>query len=478
MSTSLQTPPQPPQPTRTGRPGSPRAIAAVAAVLVASATTGVLIATAASGPDRPAAVGGGPPASAAPAATPPAAPAGQTGRPPAPTGQAGAPTGPTLPAPAFAYQPLWPFAGPSDAAAWQRAYRTGGQQPWHLDPGATALGFTRGHLGYTGVDRVVRTSVDGREAYVAVGFRAPNGTLLTAADVHLVRLGSGADAPWEVVGTRDTSLTLTTPTYGARVSSPMSAGGRISSADDNVAVQVRTLGQEAPVGRTSSIPDSGQRSAWSVRLEFDAEPGAVLTVAVATGGHVAAVERFAVTGVRVAPPGPPRPATDGDVDGDGRVDRVTFPAPGTLRIRYANGTSDAVAFASGASPYAGVRLLGIVDADRDGRAEVFVRAGSGASTDFATVFRHVDGRLALVTLDGRQAMLGYGGSVRHSHSWACRPPAAPILTWSGESDDGGSYRGTLRSYRFSGATLVQVASRPLTVTDDRPAPRGCGSIRT
>ena len=178
------------------------------------------------------------------------------------------------------------------------------------------------------------------------------------------------------------------------------------------------------------------------------------------------------------PSDPPRPALDGDVDGDGRRDAITVAASGTLRVRYADGTTDTVRFdASGASPTAGVQVLGAVDADGDGRAEVFVRAGSGASTDFAAVFRHVGGRLRLVTLDGRQALLGYGGSIGHLHRWACRQPSAPIQAWDGTSPDGASYPGTLRSYRFAGSTLVLVSSRPLTVSTDRHHPQiDCGSI--
>ena len=141
----------------------------------------------------------------------------------------------------------------------------------------------------------------------------------------------------------------------------------------------------------------------------------------------------------MTPPDRSGPALDGDVDGDGRADTVSIPAPGTLRVRYATGTADTVAFDASAPHRRRARLLGIVDADQDGRAEVFVRAGSGASTDFAAVFRHVGGRLRLVTLDGRQAMLGYGAVLsdtptrgdagrRRLRSWQ----------WSGQSTDGTS----------------------------------------
>ena len=43
----------------------------------------------------------------------------------------------------------------------------------------------------------------------------------------------------------------------------------------------------------------GARSPWSASVTFLATPGQVITIAAATGGHVAAVERFAVTGARV-----------------------------------------------------------------------------------------------------------------------------------------------------------------------------------
>jgi hypothetical protein len=210
-------------------------------------------------------------------------------------------------------------------------------------------------------------------------------------------------------------------------------------------------------------------------VSFRAAGGTVLTVAAATGGHVAAVERFAVTGVRVAAANRPQPPAADDVDGDGRQDTVTIPAPGTLRVRYGTGRVDTVSFDADA---ADGRLQGITDADRDGRDEVFVHVGTGAYTDQTSVFRYVDGRLRLVTLDGRQAWLVSGASVVHGNSWGCRPPAAPIEQWSGTSTDGTVYRGTLNSYRFSGAVLVQVASRPLTVDGHTPPPSGCSEMRT
>jgi hypothetical protein len=210
------------------------------------------------------------------------------------TGVTGAPTGGTGGSAAGLW--LWPFADATGVSRWQQAYRQGGQQPWHLDAGTTALGFA-GYLGYANVDRVVRSTVDAPDAYVAVGFRSPDGVLRTAADVHLVRAGAGADAPWVVVGTRDSTLTLDLPGYGATATSPMTVGGRITGVDERVVV---TLHAQAGSVRAApaAVDAGGTRMPWSVRSRFDGAPGTVVTVAAATGGHVAAVERFAVTAVR------------------------------------------------------------------------------------------------------------------------------------------------------------------------------------
>lgn len=204
---------------------------------------------------------------------------------------------PTIPGTTFAYQPLWPFANATDAAAWQQSYRDGGHQPWHLDPGAVALNFTRGYLGYDNIDQVVLTSTRGEEAWVTVGFKNPNGVDTPAAELHLTRLGTGEDAPWEVVGTQDRTLTLATPQYATRVSSPVAVGGHITGVDESLRVQVRQLDRSEPVGEIPGIPAGGQNSPWSATVPFTATCPGTLTIAVSTGGHIEAVERFAITGV-------------------------------------------------------------------------------------------------------------------------------------------------------------------------------------
>jgi hypothetical protein len=244
--------------------------------------------------------GGGPGQGAAPTAT--QAPSGGPTSEPAPT-----PTSPVSPSasggpvPAFGYQPLWPFPTMAAATTWQLAYRTSGVQPWHLDPGLTAVGFTTGHLGFSEVRQETSRRVLDREAWIGVGHNRPDRHMDThmgtTALVHLARMGAGADAPWEVVGTRDSTLSITAPAYGARVSSPLTAGGRITGVDEALRVAVID-GNGRTLGQVTGVPAGGNNRPWSVTVGYAQPADRVLTVVVSTGGHVAEVERFAITAVR------------------------------------------------------------------------------------------------------------------------------------------------------------------------------------
>ena len=256
---------------------------------LAAAAAGLLLAacSSAGGPASPGTSAAAPPASSAPPGSAPAAPPGSAT--PAPGNQAPAP---------FAYQPLFPFASLTQARAWQASFESGGHQPWHLSAEQTALAFTQ-FLGFTEVSRVAGRTGSNTDAHIAVGITLPNGKVSTAAIVHLVRYGTGADAPWEVVGTDDSTLTLDRPAYGASAASPVTIGGTITGVDENLRAEVRSLGAAAPVGSYCCQPAGGQHSAWSFPVSFHAPPGTVVIIVVHTGGHVASVERFAVTGVRV-----------------------------------------------------------------------------------------------------------------------------------------------------------------------------------
>jgi hypothetical protein len=263
------------------------------ALLTAAAITSLALAgcggtaTPAPSPGTSAPASAGTPGSAQATTQAPATPATTTPGMPART--AGLPAG---------YLPLFPFASLADVRAWQASYASGGHQPWHRSPDSTATAFAA-FLGYTDVTQVASRTVSSGDAHVAVGIKLPDGRVSTAAVIHLVLFGSGQFAPWEVVGTDDTTFTVDHPGYGSTVSSPVRVGGTITGVDESIRVAVRTLQAQEPAGAYCCQPAGGTRSPWSASVAFDVTSGQVITIAAATGGHVAATERFAVTGASV-----------------------------------------------------------------------------------------------------------------------------------------------------------------------------------
>jgi hypothetical protein len=294
-----------------GRAARNRRRAVAAAVGVAAAVVVAVALPSIGGPDR--AVMNNPAASttAAPAPEPTSAPPtteapATTETPPTttetPTTEAPSATSTTTepeepPAEEFDQPPLYPFRSLADVEEWQAAYAASGTQPWHLDAEATALSFT-GFLGFTDVDQVLDSTIDGADAYVTVGYDLPEGGLAPAAVVHLVRFGTGDDAPWEVVGTRDDRLTLDRPDYGSTVSSPLTVGGVITGVDESLRVQVRQPSSQAPLGESCCVPAGGERAPWEATVSFSGATDPALTVVVSTGGHVQDVEAFAITAIR------------------------------------------------------------------------------------------------------------------------------------------------------------------------------------
>ncbi|MER7762234.1 hypothetical protein [Streptomyces sp. NPDC097619] len=225
-------------------------------------------------------------------------PTGSGARTPGPSAEPTAPAG-SDPALGAGLQPLWPFTSLARAREWQRSYRDGGHQPWHLDAEQTALAFVRDFLGFRELDRVASQRVSGRHARIGIGPSAPEeARRSTAAVVHLVRYGTGADAPWEVVGTDDTTFSLTAPAYGAAARSPLRVGGRITGVDESIRVEVRGPSSPRPLGTACCVPGGGTRQPWTATVAYSGATDPVLTVVASTGGHVNEVERFTVTAVR------------------------------------------------------------------------------------------------------------------------------------------------------------------------------------
>ena len=234
----------------------------------------------------------------------PTAPAASTSNPSPTATSSSNPTAPgtAIPTPvAFPYVPLWPFASVAAAERWQHEAGSGGHQSWHLDADQVALTFTRQYLGFTEIDRVVARKVGATEAHISVGYPTEGGRTGTAAVLHLVRIGSGSDQPWEVVGTDDSDFSLTRPRYGSTVAGTITVGGHISGVDESIRVTAKQPGGK--VGSFCCVPAGGgqEGQAWTARLRLTSPRQGPLTLVASTGGHLLEVERFTITGVAAAP---------------------------------------------------------------------------------------------------------------------------------------------------------------------------------
>lgn len=206
------------------------------------------------------------------------------------------PSTPPSPAYEFSSQPLWPFRSQAEADDWLAASAEG-HSPWHASAEATAQFFTNNYLGFAEIDQVTSIDVRATEAWIGVGYEAEPGSPSTAAVIHLVRFGPDPEAPWEVVGTRDTVLTLDTPAYGSAVSSPVTVGGTITGVDESVHVQVRQQSSSAAIGDRCCLPAGGEGAPWETSVDVVGATDPALTIVAWSGGHVQDVEVFAITGV-------------------------------------------------------------------------------------------------------------------------------------------------------------------------------------
>jgi hypothetical protein len=146
---------------------------------------------------------------------------------------------------------------------------------------------------------VIKVREDATGAHVALGFHNPNDEPVTALTVHLVRVGRGSHRPWEVVGDDQSSdFTLTTPSYGATVSSPVRVGGRITGVDENIRVRVYQSSSNPAIGERCCLPAGGVSSPWSTTVAFSGATSPVLVITASTGGHLQAIERLVFTAVR------------------------------------------------------------------------------------------------------------------------------------------------------------------------------------
>jgi hypothetical protein len=204
-------------------------------------------------------------------------------------------------------------------------------------------------------------------------------------------------------------------------------------------------------------------------------PSATTTSTLAPTATPTATASVVPPSVPATTPATRGPARDGDVDGDGREDRVTATQDLLTVVLTSGRTLTAPVTADTEPP-----VQGVVDVDRDGRAEVFLETTRGASTAFYTPFRFDGTTLAALQLGGEPALLGVGGTVTHGEGFAC---AKGVLTVaSSTSEDGEGFDVTTTTYAVRGFALQQsgrAVARGLAQGDPRVAASyqvDCGSV--
>ncbi|MBC7374489.1 MAG: hypothetical protein H7323_10920, partial [Frankiales bacterium] len=157
----------------------------------------------------------------------------------------------------------------------------------------------------------------------------------------------------------------------------------------------------------------------------------------------------------------------GDVDGDGEPDQITYDGR-TAVVALSGGGVVRASTAADIDPEDPV-TSGVEDLDRDGRGEVFVQVGRGASTGFLLVLRYDGTRLAPLTEGGRPRLLAFGGSATHGDGFSCTD-AGRLVVRTASSDDGKAYALETVTYRVRGDELVETARTSATAAGmDDPA---------
>jgi hypothetical protein len=154
----------------------------------------------------------------------------------------------------------------------------------------------------------------------------------------------------------------------------------------------------------------------------------------------------------------------GDVDGDGAADtaEVLHDAAGTwfLQITLGDGGSSYTQLEP-ADNVGGVELIGAADVDGDGKEEIFVQVGSGASKAMFGMFTVQGGcDITEITTASGPARFPVGASVGIISGLQCSnvPDAASVIAFEGQSADGESYAVTWTEYELAGATLTEIDS--------------------
>src|SRR3954469_3773507 len=202
------------------------------------------------------------------------------------------PAGPVFPATAF-----YPFTSAAQEQSWeaQRGYVA---QPWVLDPVASAKKFVQQYVQATDVKTVLSQHVAGKNAAITLGRSIADASSLRPVKVTTVQLQRFGKA-WLVVAAVDPTgyLKISSPSGGARVTSPATVTGSAFGVEEVVRVDVATIGTRFSTSPGRAQFGNGTKS-WSTSVAF-AQPADPRGAVVVTENSLAdsGTSRIVVKGV-------------------------------------------------------------------------------------------------------------------------------------------------------------------------------------
>jgi hypothetical protein len=180
----------------------------------------------------------------------------------------------------------------------------------------------------------------------------------------------------------------------------------------------------------------------------------VMVVAVVAGGD--SLTDAVATG---APTDEPRdePGTESSPSTAGVTTGPTGGAVPTARPSPASAPTPApVPTAECEDPVVEGEVLGRRDLDADGVHELFVKTGSGASTDLIGVFGVEDCRTVQLTMGGSPAEFPVGAALRHIDG--LQVSSDTLVVYTGTSTDGEAFDVAWRTLRLDSGALTEIGS--------------------
>ena len=184
--------------------------------------------------------------------------------------------GPT-PSANFPAQGFFPFTTAAEEADWEQQYAEG-HSPWISDPVAVSTSWVPNYLKAKDVDQVIDKQQTATTAEVTLGRNQSEGGLQPVVVVHLVKYHQA----WIVTGASDPHgyLTLSSPTAGATVGSPLTVSGPGFGVDEVAKVELRDAETPKLIADAPTDGFGNGTAEWSTTLSFS-QPASDVGVVVA-----------------------------------------------------------------------------------------------------------------------------------------------------------------------------------------------------